>query len=423
MKIRVKDIRTVSIITLLSIILSGASVISYVRVPRIWLCGILGILGVAILKKTMVLNMHTVKLWGVWCIFLLISSMYSYVPINTLNGAVIYFCFFILVFLNYTEDDMKLILKVIRFVCIFLGISIIISVLIPKLFTDYLAFLVATDSNVLKTEIKEGIYSGLAGEKSNAAFYMNIGIALELALYNKEKKWQYRNYLFIAIYIIALMLTGKRTLLLVSFLIIALAIKLFDIKGKYAKIFLSSFLIIPLIIIILNFIPQTKIVIERLLNNSTDQTMNGRKKFWDFCMYMLNNKFLFGYGYDTFNAVFSDIVHYVYNGKVWDMYAHNIYYELLGETGIIGFLIFFSASISLLFKSISCFKKQTLAESQKILIFFSAAIQIIFLIYGCTGNVIYAHYELGFYFTAFIIYKTVIFELYNKKEIDSVKKF
>ena len=423
MKISFRTIRRFALIIFLTIILSGASVLSYIRVPRIWLCGILGVLGLFYLKSGITIRLHTSKLWMMWIAFLFITIMFSYVPGNTLKAAIIYLCFFLLAFLNYNEEDMLFLIKIIRICCIIFALSILISVLIPNLFTDYFPFLIATNTNVIRTEISEGIYSGLAGEKSNAAFYMNIAIALELAMFNLYKKLKIKNYIYIAIYIIALMLTGKRTLLFVSFLVIGLAIKLFNIKSKPAKIFLGSLVAVPIGLLVLGFIPQAQIVIKRIIQYSSDTTYNGRKLFWDFCLYMFRNRWLIGYGYDTFNEVFGDIVHYIYDGALWNMYAHNIYYELLAETGVVGFTIFVAAAAYLMVKSIKCFKGKLVTDIQKFFLFFSIAIQMIFLVYGVTGNVIYAHYGLGFYFAAFIIYKTVVLKLYKDGIINSVSKF
>ena len=422
MKINIKTIRTLAIIIFLSIILSGASIFSYVRIPRIFLCGLLGILGIYMIKDNKALSLSVMKMWLSWIFFLLITSFISYDFNNTIMATLIYLSFFLLIFLNFNEKDMKLLITIIRVVCIIFSASILMSVIIPNLFTEYFNFLIATNTEVIKTEIAEGIYSGLTGEKSNAAFYMNIGIALEIALYNKDKKFKYKNFVLIFIYILALMLTGKRTLLVVSLIVIALGIKLLEIKGKAAKVFICGLMLIPVTFVILSFVPQASVTINRLLENSNDDTLNGRTKFWEFCIEMQEDKPVIGYGYDTFNEVFADKEHYIYNGKLWDMYAHNIYLELFGETGIIGFGIFCIALILLLIKSIAAFKNKYATNFQKVLLFFSIGIQVICILYGFTGNVIYAHYELGFYFAAILIYKTAILGLNNENRILTLKE-
>ena len=422
MKVNIRTIRTLSIIIFLSIILSGASIFSYVRIPRIFLCGLLGILGIYMIKNNKTFSLGVMKIWLLWILYLFFTAFISYDFNNTFIAALIYFSFFLLIFLNFNEKDMKLLITIIRVTCIIFSASILISVIIPNLFTEYFHFLITTDTGVIKTEIAEGIYSGMTGEKSNAAFYMNIGIALEIALYNKEEKFKNKNFVLIFIYLVSLMLTGKRTLLLVSLIVIAVGIKLLDIKGKAAKVFIYGFMIIPLIFIIFSFVPQVSVTIDRLLESSNYDTLNGRTRFWDFCIEMYEDKPLIGYGYDTFNEVFADKEHFIYNGKVWDMYAHNIYLELFGETGIVGFGIFCIALILLLIKSIAAFKNKYATNFQKVLLFFSIGIQVICILYGFTGNVIYAHYELGFYFAAILIYKTAILGLNNENRILTLKE-
>jgi len=107
LKISFRTIRRFALIIFLTIILSGASVLSYIRVPRIWLCGILGVLGLFYLKSGITIRLHTSKLWMMWIAFLFITIMFSYVPGNTLKAAIIYLCFFLLAFLNYNFSPLK----------------------------------------------------------------------------------------------------------------------------------------------------------------------------------------------------------------------------------------------------------------------------------------------------------------------------
>ena len=414
MNFKVKYFRTFTIIILSSIILSGATIISYYRVPRIWLCGFFGIIGLLLSKRKEKKESRSFRPWVCWVIYIFISVMYSYVAKNTLDSAIIYLCFLSLLFINYSNNDIKLLLKIIRVICFIFAVTIMLSVVLPELFTNYLSFLISTPIKTIKSEIAQGIYSGLAGEKGNAAFYMNIGIALELAEYDKNGKFKFKNFFMIGIYIISLMLTGKRTLLVVSMLVVGLAIKMFNIKGKYVKFILAILILLPVGFGIMNMVPQTQVVMNRFIGEAEDSTLNGRQKFWDFCIKMNNDKPLFGYGYDTFNQVFADQVHYVYNGKIWDMYAHNIYYELFGETGYVGIGIFIIAALSTLYGGIKLHRNKELSNTDRYFTFFAVAVQVICLSYGVTGNVIYAHYELGFYFTACIIYKYVLGQINNK---------
>lgn len=72
--------------------------------------------------------------------------------------------------------------------------------------------------------------------------------------------------------------------------------------------------------------------------------------------------------------------------------CHNIYLELLAETGIIGFSIFVISAVSsviITFKNIQLLNYDEEYNAYRPVLVTSFAIQIFCLIYGLTGNMIY----------------------------------
>ena len=92
---------------------------------------------------------------------------------------------------------------------------------------------------------------------------------------------------------------------------------------------------------------------------------------------------IIGLGWGRFSAV---------NLHEWK--AHNIYLQLLAETGILGFVVFAFFFISTLINGWQYLKwirinGKTMDGNEELHMMFSIAMQIFFLLYGITGNPLY----------------------------------
>jgi O-antigen ligase len=132
---------------------------------------------------------------------------------------------------------------------------------------------------------------------------------------------------------------------------------------------------------------------------------------------MFKDKPIIGYGINTFNKAFSDNVGYVYQGSRWNMYAHSMYYELLGETGIVGIVLFGFFMFYSLVYSLRLFKNSCLSNVWKGLLWFSISLQILFIVYGYSGNVLYDKAQLFTYLSSISMLIAVSYHAFNEKEI------
>lgn len=114
---------------------------------------------------------------------------------------------------------------------------------------------------------------------------------------------------------------------------------------------------------------------------------------------------------------FSDNVGYVYQGSRWNMYAHSMYYELLGETGIVGIVLFGFFMLYSLVYSLRLFKNSCLSNVWKGLLWFSISLQILFIVYGYSGNVLYDKAQLFTYLSSISMLIAVSYHAFNETEI------
>lgn len=403
MIIKEKHIRIFAIIIIVSIVLSGATIFSYVRVPRVWLVGAIGGVfwitgGNAGFKKSLVS-----KFFLLWLIFLFINSRFSYAPDNSVKGLFIFISLYFMMHIRFKERDISLMLKIMRYICIVYAVSIVLAAVFTGTFYSIFSRFIAQSMNLIYQEIASGAYSGIVGERALAAYFMNVGVLIELSEYFINKKLSSKNYIVILLYTVALMMTGKRMLFAIELVFIAAVIVFSEAKGKYIKAVLGTCIIVPIVLVLVNAIPQTQVLLQRMSQYSGDDMLNGRQYFWNYCLLMFSRKPLMGYGFDSFNTAFADEIHYVYKGRVWDMYAHNIYYELLGEVGIIGLTIFICLIGYALYMTIRLMKSEQLIDIQKKFVFCALGFQLMFIIYGFTGNCLYENEQLMLCFLGMLI--------------------
>ena len=86
---------------------------------------------------------------------------------------------------------------------------------------------------------------------------------------------------------------------------------------------------------------------------------------------------------------------------IWNYNAHNIYYQVLGESGIIGIVLFADFLIYNMYNTIKLiFKIGKKNNKNKRLLLFSLYIQLLIVTYGITGNPLYSPYQFIFYIIA-----------------------
>ena len=127
-----------------------------------------------------------------------------------------------------------------------------------------------------------------------------------------------------------------------------------------------------------------------------DDTLRGRDNLWLYALALFKTYPFFGVGYGAYNKMASMWGLTTGDGIAWSTNAHNIYYQLLAETGIIGtclFVLLFVMGIVTTIKKIKIFNK----NDYKQILLFSLFVQMITLLYGLTGNPIYTVNELIMY--------------------------
>lgn len=297
--------------------------------------------------------------------------------------------------------------QAIRVFCVFHLIAGIILLLNrPFLLNVVVPAMKLTDhgTRVVTRFINSGYMTGLTNHYSLMGMYMALGIcafATPLLIGKKETTiWDWGG---IVLFLIGVILTAKRAHFLFSVLAIAFVYWLinrpFTVK-QYRNVFLILLALSVLIPILYLTIPQFQSLIGRFMTDYEDlnDASNGRvDKLWMSAIDMFLKHPLFGIGWKQFRVL--NVQQY---GALTANDTHNIYLQLLAETGIAGtavYLFLFISGFVLSCKAEKAQKKQPyLTEKQVVYLRISMVYQVFFLLYGITGNPLYDIYCFVPYF-------------------------
>lgn len=126
------------------------------------------------------------------------------------------------------------------------------------------------------------------------------------------------------------------------------------------------------------------------MGNETLDVSNGRFKLYAIAWDFFKKSPILGIGWREFSK---EVVNF-YNQDSVLRDAHNVFLQLLCETGVIGFLVFVSLFISAIVRTIQLVLKSTknmlcLSDKTKTVLTFSLCYQVFFLAYCITGNPLY----------------------------------
>ena len=222
----------------------------------------------------------------------------------------------------------------------------------------------------------------------------------------KDKSQTKAKKIYIILFLVAffaVILTTKRAHLL--FGVVAMIIVYYycnpeKIHSRGFKIIVAGLIAIPVIYFISSKVPLIQAVFNRFHDLDEDGHMLNRYKMWEIAWNMFLKKPLLGNGWSSFRfALFDSYL----GDKYGYMNAHNVYIQLLAEVGIIGFIIYMSVLIYLMwiaFKLLRIYNKINYYDPEiSIPLYFSATFLVFYTLYSFTGNCFYDKME-PFYFVA-----------------------
>ena len=329
---------------------------------------------------------------------------------NTLAYLLIYLSGILLIYSQMIDDKVvDAIIKAFEWVGIANAVAIVLSPLVPNVVATIVGIIYYPPSpmgSISRTlsNINRGIYYGFCGEKSLAAFVMAIALIVYISEFFHFRKLSRGKWISSIILLIAIMMTGKRMEFLVPIICFLCFFLLTKRKGKGLK-FIAVLLIGAIAIYLLPiFVPQAELVLERFQDSGADSFATGREVLWEYAMDMFRENRLFGTGYGSYNEIVNMRGFNSPTGEdLWGYHAHSIYFQLLGECGIIGCICWGITYLWTLIKGLRNIYKSSEVIPLNLLI--SVGMLMMILIYGLSGNTLYEISQLYLSFLTLAIYR------------------
>ena len=329
-----------------------------------------------------------IVLWGISIIWVVATLNISYI-IKYAFGILLLYCLY-----KRKESGLYLIkgLAVVGFIfaaatyLFYYFPSIYIGSIVPHL-ADYL-------KETAVVMMRTNRYPGLTGHYSTNGTYLAIGFGAVTSILfcraNENKKSA--GYLMVCLLILgALLLIGKRAHLVFS---VAAAFGVYwlsndkDKVNRFVKLLGIIVSGVVLFAIMVNQIPALGNTFNRFVETAeAGDFLMSRGLFYAEAFSQFKRHILLGCGWrQMMNLLAHDV--------------HNIYIQLLAETGLLGFLFYVVLFVCGLVMAVKLVKKvssnRTPSELDKELIYFAAYYMFFFTLYGLTGNPLYD--EQTFYF-------------------------
>ena len=321
-------------------------------------------------------------LWVLALMIVLITSREN-IESNNLFWATIYISLIVLIVMaemdaRWTKKCWKTVISVGR---IFVGATILLFIFSPWLYNaTMLNFWGRIPGGCTANDAYK---AGLASHYSGNSIYCSITLILMSTklIVSRSNKVSGRDVAAVLLTLLALLLTTKRGPLLFAMLAIVVTYYVCNPKSGITKGFYIIAAIVSALIIfflLAPFVPLFGNILSRFVD--AEDISSNRFLFWEQAYSLFLENKLWGIGWGQY-----------VRRNMYGTSAHNIYIQLLCETGIVGFAVFTIAMIGTYVTAVKDYKKHSkhMPFEYRQALASSLAIQIFVIAYGFTGNCLY----------------------------------
>ncbi len=303
-----------------------------------------------------------------------------------------------------TSDWIDMFLKGATILGMMHAVSTIVLRFTPGIYLGVIAPMYRSSYSKLVSWYSQGCMPGLASHYTLNGIYLTIGLFASTALAIKYMDlYKIKGFIIPMVFILALLLTGKRAHLFFALIVLYALYYLYlsyDKRTRALKMIGIALVVLFVGIVIILYVPSLSTAFTRMQDSLEEGDItNTRTTFWALALMLFREHPFKGIGWGQFLTYSESLLGYRAN-------VHNNFFQLLCETGVIGFLVYVGWVIFYLVRTIWIFTKIRVAsnDNEKIVnIAFCFAFQLFFLMYFFTGNPLYDKETFIPYFLSCVI--------------------
>lgn len=301
----------------------------------------------------------------------------------------------VVLFFSKADGIPKISGKLVAILAICLSLSVIWEFIDYESFRNVAMNLFSIDLYIEISSLKGSFnrYVGFGVYSGPSACLIIYGICAALAYMKKNLLF----YIVVGIDLIAILLTGSRTLLLLIAIVwICYQLYLRSVAEKKitgSKVLLYFVAIVAIGFAVYNFVLKNSSSLRLLDGSASNKSVNTRFALYGYAILLFTKNPILGTGINTF-LNFSTL-----NSSLENTYTHNLILQSLAEQGIIGGLLLISAIVMTFVYILRMWRNGLRTNSMK----FSILVQIVFMIYSMVGNPFYDINLRLVYFVAVMI--------------------
>ena len=390
MRISFKDFPQMIIAFVITIFATSASLIIYIFPSSLIRIVILGILIVFVLYSILQRG-HVITKQSIFVFFLAAVYMVNnYFVQNHVYASVLIFFSVLLLCIDaeYKIEWVRYTLHMSRWIYWFYAVCTIAFYFMPSFYLGKVVPIFPEAANRLRQWYLSGCMAGMTSHYSTNAMLLTVGLVIEsVHLLGKKKK----NYIPTVVMAVALLLTGKRGHIVFFLTAFYMLLYFYNSDRKKSRIFIMIGIALATLVlgaVVLTVFPVLGNFIVRFRETiaSGDVTQN-RVIFWNLALQWFREHIFRGIGWGQFQSKCLSATQYA-------AHVHNVYLQLLCETGIVGSIIYVGWMVFNVLSAISLYqgirkKEFSVSKEEEYLMAFALCFQLFFLLYCITGNPLY----------------------------------
>lgn len=272
----------------------------------------------------------------------------------------------------------------VTFICYFIP-SVYTGVILPRADAAYYASLLYC--------FRMGYQAGIAVHYSSNGMFLALFVGVVFSMYlSPKKRNKTASYILLVLFaMVALLLTAKRAHVIFAAAGMLVVYYMDNADRKQTRLFKMVGIVITalvLFIVLGQFIPGISGFIDRFIESQEQgDLLNNRSTLFSYAITLFLQNPFFGTGWGSYKYL-RESTYGDYNN------AHNVFLQLLAETGIIGAFLFTGLILMLLVMSMKtynkiCKNKKLYSIDEKRICGFAVFMQCFFILYCFTGNPLY----------------------------------